>query len=232
MAYPDDFDTSAFPAGKRIAVSRTAGIWIMVSFLLIILSCLAIPWIINNKMVEPFVIYVDGPHGQWRLVGRQSARQEIPYYTSMQRALVATFVQEWFSLSDDPDRNAEHWSQCDRKTVCANRVETSLFGYTECGIYCLADETLYRTFTDKVLPLYQTTASFGERWFINPTKIFVMQNGDITESGGLWIARANVRSSLNGEFKIVAYVRVVRDMENYPQTLGYSIAEFNAYREQ
>ena len=30
MAYPDDFDTSAFPAGKRIAVSRTAGIWVMV----------------------------------------------------------------------------------------------------------------------------------------------------------------------------------------------------------
>ncbi|MBR4806848.1 MAG: hypothetical protein IKZ64_03405, partial [Alphaproteobacteria bacterium] len=79
---------------------------------------------------------------------------------------------------------------------------------------------------------YKQAASFGERWFVNPAKIFVMQNGNITKTGGSWIARANVRSSLNGEFKIVAYVRVVRDMEKYPQTLGYAIAEFNAYREQ
>ena len=111
MAYPDDFDTSAFPAWKRIALSRTAGVWVMVAFFLIILLCIAIPWVVQNEVIEPFVIYVDAPHGKWELVGRQNQKQTIPYYIAMQRAVVGIFVQEWFSLSGNQEKNVDHWGK-------------------------------------------------------------------------------------------------------------------------
>lgn len=232
MAYPDDFDTSAFPAGKRIAVSRTAGIWVMVSFLLIIFCCAALPWIQSNMTIEPFVIYVDGAHGNWELVGRQNVKEREPYYISVQQALVSIFTEKWFTLSDNAEKNAEHWSYCDRETECKNRIESTLYGNAKCDLYCLADDELYRNFTKKVLPLYQTTASFGERWYANPSKIIAKPNGKITESGGSWVVRAHIRSSISGDFDVIAYVQIGYNKQLYPQTLGYYVSGFNSYREQ
>ncbi|MBO4480658.1 MAG: hypothetical protein J5742_03490 [Alphaproteobacteria bacterium] len=232
MDYPEDFETSAFPAGKRIAVSRTAGIWIFVSFLLILFCCVAIPWIIQNRTIEPFIIYVDGANGKWELLGQQKIRQPVPYYTSMQRALVGVFTERWFTLSDNPEMNEARWNTCNRETVCANRVETTLRRNMECNIFCLAEENLYRSFADDVVPLYQSFAALGERWYVNPSRIIVTPNGNITKDGGNWIARARVRSSIHGDFQIIAYIRIERDVKLYPQTLGYYVADFNAYREQ
>ena len=232
MAYPDDFDTSAFPAGKRIAVSRTAGIWIMVSMFLIVATCIALPWIQHSKKIDPFVIYIDGPHGKWELLGHQKIRQAVPYYVSLQRSLVGVFTEKWFSVSDNMDVNEKRWSQCNRETVCANRIENSLWNERNCDIYCLASNDMYANFESKVLPLYRTVASFGERWTINPSTITVTPNGSISNFGGSWIVHAQVRSSVIGEFNIVAYVNVEHDLEHFPQTVGYYISDFNAYREQ
>ncbi len=232
MDYPDDFDTSAFPAGKRIAVSRTAGIWVMVSFFLIIVCCLALPWVQKNTVIDPLVVYVNGSNGTWELVGTQKTHQDMPYYVSVQRALVGLFTEKWFTLSDDATVNAERWDSCDRETVCATRVDSSLYTHAGCDLYCMTDDEFYRNFTTNVLPMYQTTASFGERWYVNPSKIIVNQNGNITDQGGEWIVRATVRSSINGNFDIIAYVQVMRDTERYPQTLGYYVSNFNSYREQ
>ena len=232
MDYPDDFNTSAFPAGKRIAVSRTAGIWVMVSFFLIIVCCLALPWIQKNMVMNPMVIYVNGASGTWELVGNQTVRQDIPYYASVQRALVGVFTKKWFTLSDDALVNAARWESCDRQTVCATRMVNSLYTNAECGLYCMTDDEFYRIFTTNVLPMYQTAASFGERWYVNSSKIDVKQNGKIDVSGGDWVVRATVRSSINGNFNIIAYVHVDRDTEHYPQNLGYYISNFNAYKEQ
>ena len=59
-----------------------------------------------------------------------------------------------------------------------------------------------------------------------------MPSGKITKDGGTWIVRTSVRSNLNGDFDVIAYVKIARDMERYPQTLGFYVTEFNAYREQ
>lgn len=232
MDYPDDFDTSAFPAGKRIAVSRTAGIWVMISFLVIIIICFALPWIQRLRTIEPFVIYVNGSHGFWELVGHQSVKQQEPYYKSIQRALAGTFTEKWFTLSDDATINAEHWGSCNRTTVCANRIENTLYNNIGCDLYCLMDDSLYQNFVKNIVPMYQTSASFGERWYVNPTKIYARPNGDITETQGSWVVQAHVRSTINGEFDVIAYVQIGYNIELYPQTLGYYVSGFNAYREQ
>ena len=41
-----------------------------------------------------------------------------------------------------------------------------------------------------------------------------------------------MRSNLNGDFDVIAYVKIARDAQRYPQTLGFYVAEFNAFREQ
>ena len=232
MDYPDDFDTSAFPAGKRIAVSRAAGIWVMISFFLIVVLCLALPWVQHSRTIEPFVIYVNGAQGFWELVGHQNVKQQEPYYVPVQRALASIFTEKWFTLSDDAKINAEHWDSCNRETVCATRIENTLYNNIGCDLYCLVDDDLYQHFVKTIVPLYQTSASFGERWYVNPSTIYAEPNGNITEATGSWIVHARVRSTVNGTFNIIAYVQIERDKEVYPQTLGYYISNFNAYREQ
>ena len=94
----------------------------------------------------------------------------------------------------------------------------------------MAGEDLYKNFTENVLPTYETAISFGEKWRVNPSRIDIEPTDNITSKGGTWIVRTRVYSN-NGEFDIVAYIDVARNESVYPQTLGYYVSGFNAYRE-
>lgn len=232
MSYPDDFDTSAFVAGKRIALSRTGAIWVMVSFFLVIACCIALPWLQQNIRINPYIVYVNGPRGAWHLVGQDTLELDIPYYQSVQRAVVGIFTQKWFTISGNESQNEKNWGTCSRADVCNRTIANTAWSDTGCDIYCLAGENMYQNFTSSVLPLYKTRVSFGERWYIDPTRIIIRPNGNPTKSGGAWIVNAIVRSNLNGDFNIIAYVKVANDVARYPQTLGYYITGFNSYRVQ
>lgn len=231
LDYPDDFATSAFPAGKQIAVSRTMGIWIAVAFLLIIGGCIALPWLHDRQAVSPFVIYVDNTRGEWQLVGRSLSEKGATYYQSVQRALVGIFTEKWFTVTGNAERNAQIWQRCNRDTECMRRVPNTFANVGGCDIYCISGESMYQKFVTDMLPQYTAYESIGDRWFVDPNKITVFSGGEITKNGGTWVARARVRSSMNGDFDIVAYVKVAHDVARYPQTLGYYIADFNAYKE-
>lgn len=230
MNYPDDFDTSAFPAGKRIAVSRTMAIWSMALLFLILGTCFVLPWLQKNKSINPFVIYVNGPHGEWGLVDNSAPKSAISYSYSMQQALVGVFTKKWFTISVGRERNERNWGSHDRAEFCAERVPTTSWDPEGGGIYCIADDKLYQNFVTNVLPGYQERSMVGERWSININKTDIQPFGPIHEDGGTWIVHGRIRSNINGEFNIVAYVKVGRDMEKYPQSLGYYIASYNAFR--
>lgn len=232
MDYPDDFNTSAFVAGKRIALSRTAAIWVMVALFLIVACCIALPWIQRNMRLEPFIIYVNGPRGEWNLVGQDTLTQDIPYYRSMQRALVGVFTEKWFTISNDKEQNEQHWMQCSRNDVCNRAIVNIFWNDTGCDLYCISGENMYQDFVTNVVPLYRARESFGDRWYMDLSRILVIPNGTISENGGSWVVRGRVRSALNGDFSIIAYVKVARDISRYPQTLGYYVTDFNSYRVQ
>lgn len=231
MDYPDDFNTSAFPAGKRIAVSRTMGIWSVIAFLVIVCICVALPWLRRWQTINPFVIYVDSARGEWQLIGRPRDEKNIPYYQSVQRALVGIFTEKWFTVTGNTEKNALNWQRCNRETDCTRRVPNTFASVGGCDIYCISGESMYQKFVADVLPQYTAYESAGERWYVDPNKITVFPGGTITQNGGTWVARARVYSNTNGNFDIVAYVKVAYDASRYPQTLGYYVTGFNAYRE-
>jgi len=231
LVYPDDFDTSAFPAGKRLAVSRTMGIWIMVAFLVIIGICVALPWMRNQQTVNPFVIYVDSARGDWQLIGRPIGDKGATYFQSVQRALVGIFAERWFTITGDTTKNEAMWKRCNREIDCVRRVPNIFANIGGCDIYCISGENMYQNFVKNVLPQYHEYESAGMRWFMNPNQITVFPAGTIKHDGGTWVVRGHVRSNTGGDFDVVAYVKVAYDATRYPQTLGYYITGFNAYRE-
>lgn len=231
LDYPEDFDTPAFPAGKRIAISRTFGVWVMFVFFLVVACCIAIPWLQNNRTVSPYVIYVDGMHGKWELLGQIKENIVVPYYDSAQRALAGIFTEKWFTISDTPEKNAKNWQECDREQDCAGRISNTFESSAGCDLYCMAGDNMYARFAEKVLPMYKSYESMGQRWYVDTNKITISRSDDDAHSGGMWIVRARVRSNLNGDFNVIAYVKIARDVERYPQTLGFYVTDFNAYRD-
>lgn len=207
----------------------------MVAFFLVVACCIAIPYLQNNRTVSPYVIYVDGMHGKWEMVGQVRPNIVVPYYDSMQRALAGIFTKKWFTISDNPGVNSKNWMQCDRATACTDRVSNTFETDIGCDIYCMAGDNMYRNFADNVLPMYKEYESMGQRWFVNSDKITI-SSGERNKNansanGGTWIVRARVQSNLNGDFDVIAYVKIAYDIERYPQTLGFYVADFKAYRE-
>ncbi|MBO4582478.1 MAG: hypothetical protein J5714_00270 [Alphaproteobacteria bacterium] len=235
MDYPEDFDTPAFPAGRRIALSRTIGVWVLVAFFLVIACCIALPWLQNSRTVSPYVIYVDGMRGRWEMVGQVRPNIVVPYYDSMQRAIAGIFTKKWFTISDNPNLNSKNWAQCDRTADCTDQISNTFETSSGCDLYCMAGDNMFRNFTEKVLPIYRSYESVGQRWYVDPNKITISSGdrGKIAgKDGGTWVVRARVRSNLNGDFDVIAYVKIARDVERYPQTLGFYVTDFKAYREQ
>jgi hypothetical protein len=54
--------------------------------------------------------------------------------------------------------------------------------------------------------------------------------GEIKDIGGTWQVRATIITNASQQIDILAYAKVERNQDLYPQTLGYYIADFNAYK--
>ena len=232
MDYPENFDTQAFPAGKRIALSRFAGICAMISLFLIVVSCVALLWLVKHRKVDPTIIYVNPDRGVWEIIGKDTNKKSVEYYYSVQQSLVGIFAQKWFTISSNSELNEKMWGTCNRAQDCATRTERTFRNTSGCELYCMAGDSMYNKFKTTVLPLYETNVSFGERWTPNMRSLTVSPVGTITKSGGMWVVRMNVQSNIKGPFSVLAYVKVGHDAGRYPQTLEYYIADFNSYRVQ
>ena len=53
--------------------------------------------------------------------------------------------------------------------------------------------------------------------------------GSVNDAGGTWRVQMSV-STTDGVIDIMAYVKVARNPRSYAKTMGYYVADFNAYR--
>lgn len=231
MDYPSDFNTPAFPAGPRIAISRFMAIASCALFVVIIGLCLLLVWATRSQRIDPFIVTVDELTGNWTVVGHShdNGPVEFPVLWSLQQSVVGNFTANWFTLSAAADENDARWQTCNRATDCS--VESTLkFGDRTCALYCNTGEDLFSDFIYNVVPKYQQRVSNGEFWIVDKTKIQIETAGDVTDNGGTWRVYVTINSNISGDIDVIAFAKVARNMDLYPQTMGYYVADFNAYK--
>lgn len=250
MRYPDDFDTSSFPAGKQISVSRVVGIAIMLVFLLIIFACGVLLWAQRSAHIHPFLVSINNITGQWQVVGHQHHDvKEITTTQALQESVIGKFLEYRFWITDDAIFNENIWALCDRKTDCnpenkkglapqictemgldAETCKTVDMKTETCSLYCLSGDGLFSDFVSDVIPIYQEYALMGDTWVPDMSSVHMLPMGDVTEMGGTWQIRMTIKSILYGPIQILAYANILNSLEMYPKTLGYYVADFNAYK--
>lgn len=228
--YPGNFYTQAFPAGRRIAVSRVMGIGILTAFFMIICVCGLLLWGVRSVRLDPFLISTDAITGAWDVIGRSTQRvRRASVYDMAQEAVVGNFFQNWFYISDTVAENNEVWRQCPA-SECSG-AETMAYGGRGCAISCGSSDKLYNRFIEDVMETYHLRSSAGETWNVMTDTILITPIGQIdAATGGVWRVTATVWSNINAAFDVVAFVRVARNAGRYPMTLGYYVSDFNAYR--
>ncbi|HIU65216.1 MAG TPA: hypothetical protein IAC63_01075 [Candidatus Enterousia avicola] len=231
MDYPSNFNTPAFPAGPSIAVSRFMAIASCVLFVLIIFASGLLLWAVKSNRVDPFIVYVDDFTGQWSVIehSHENAELEYPALWSVQQSVVGNFLENWFSISENPQENEILWQTCKRSDDCSIEAERAYDDKT-CALYCITGEELFSKFIYDVVPIYQSRVSNGETWLIDKTEFQIEPVGKITDNGGTWRINGEIQSSISGNIEIIAFVKVVRNISLYPRTLGYYVADFNAYK--
>ncbi|MFQ6729912.1 MAG: VirB8/TrbF family protein [Alphaproteobacteria bacterium] len=250
MRYPDDFDTSSFPAGKQISVSRAIGIATMVVFLLIIFACVFLLWAQKSAHVHPFLVSINNITGRWEIVGHHhSDTKEITTTQALQESVIGKFLEYRFWITDDAVFNDNIWQTCDRTKDCNPENKKGLSAQvchemgldsetcatidmkTEtCALYCLSGNNLHSDFVSDIVPTFQAYAQAGDTWVPDMSSVHMLPIGKITETGGVWQIRMTINSKLYGAIHVLAYANVLRSLDFYPKTLGYYVAEFNAYK--
>ena len=230
LDYPGNFNTPAFPAGKRIAVSRVMGIGILGTFFVITCVCGLLLWGVRSMRLDPFLISIDKITGSWTVIGRSvTLNRAVSITETVQQAVVGNFFQSWFAISDAAAENDMLWRQCPADE-CSG-AETMLYGERRCAISCAAFDTLYNHFVEDVMPTYHLRAMAGETWGVMTDTIQITPvGGRDMQNGGIWRVQASVWSNINASFDVVAFVRVARAAGKYPMTMGYYVTDFNAYR--
>lgn len=227
MNYPDDFNVPTFTAGKSIAVSRAAGIGIMSGFLIILFLCGLLVWTIRSVRVEPYILTTGGINDEWQIIapGANKPIIEMTGTQVVQESLVWKFVQNWFSVSGDGDANAQMWDTSCQRTDC----DTYEAG-TSCKLFCASSDDLFRRFREDVLPTYQEMYSQKEYWTPIVDSIRINPVGRVNDAGGTWRVEMSVATSGGEKISILAYAKVAQSKKYHPSTMGYYIADFNAYR--
>lgn len=231
MEYPSNFETPTFPAGKRIAVSRFMAVGISVLFLLIVFMCGIIFWTSRSKSIDPFIVTMDNITGNWVVIGHSHGNAPIEYSArrALQESIVGKFAANWFTISAEESVNEALWKTCDRTKDCVGE-NTPAYGNNECAIYCTSGEDLFSTFIYDVIPEYQSRFANGERFVMDKASIQIDPVGEISDNGGTWRVIATVQSNLSGNLEIMAFAKVARSTISYPKTMGYYVADFNAYK--
>lgn len=228
MDYPGNFETPAFPAGKRIAISRVMSIWTLVAFFIIVCLCGILLWSSRSERLSPFMISANNDTGEWKIVGQSGSELNYSVERTMQESVVGNFIKDWFKISSTPIANEVAWKQCDRATCSSG--EGLMFGTRQCAIYCNVSDDVFSRFMYEVLPGYKTRADNGQVWRVFDEDVNISPAGRISEQGGTWRIYATITPETDQVFKIVAFVKVARNNNFYPKTMGFYIADFNSYR--
>ncbi|MBQ4070693.1 MAG: hypothetical protein IJD52_05000 [Alphaproteobacteria bacterium] len=229
MDYPDDFNTPTFPAGRRIAVSRVMGICIMVVFFLIVCTCGLLLWTQRSVKVHPFLIDTNEITGAWNIVGHGHLHDStISATRTLQESVLIDFMQKWFQLSDSATVNELVWQSCDL-SECGDENRVGMDA-DRCSLFCNVGGELFMTFIETVVPNYQARYANGETMSLDFSTLQITPLGEIGTDGGIWQIQAVVHSNLSGPVQFLAYAHVMSDRQNHPNTMGYYIADFNAYK--
>ncbi len=230
LEYPDEFETSTFPAGKRIAVARAMSIAIMVVFMLIVLACVFLLWVQKSAHVHPFLVSINNITGQWSIVGHQHTDiKEFTTAQTLQESVVGKFMRYRFLITDNSAFNTMLWQECDRSIDCNPSNKTD-WESNICAFYCLSGDDEYNEFVANIVPGYQERMGMGETWSLDMSSLQMTPIGGFAEKGGVWQVRATINSNMFGPINILAYVNVGQNMGAYPETLGYYVSDFNAYK--
>jgi hypothetical protein len=89
---------------------------------------------------------------------------------------------------------------------------------------------LFRRFRENILPTYERVANAGEQWNPVANSIHIAPVGRVTDAGGTWRIQMLVSTGDGTTMTIMAYAKVAKNPKSYPKTMGYYIADFNAYR--
>ena len=230
MEYPDDFNVPAFPAGPRIATSRMFGIGIMVVLFLVVITCGLLLWVQRSAQVHPFVVSVNPITGQWEVVGHMHTDNSIMTTNhALQESVVGKFIQDWFEISADTKTNDNMWMACDYATDCSlNKNIDVKMG--RCALFCVSGEEIFTNFTESVIPGYRTRVESGETWHFDMSSFQISPVGIFDSTGGSWRIEGTIYSNMSAPISVLGYAVVKRDMERYPQTMGFYVSDFSAYK--
>ncbi len=228
LDYPASFDISVFPAGRRIALSRVMAICTMVVFMIAVCVCALLLWVVNSRQMDPFMISINRDTGAWTVVGRTGPTLDYSVNRTVQESVVGNFVENWLNISAQGDENQAAWGKCSPEDcLSGNGV---LFGTRRCVLYCASNDDVYNRFTYNVRDDYMARAAAGETWTIDMTTMHIEPMGDVSDAGGAWRVRARVLSNINPDFDVDVFIKVARHLNDFPSSMGYYIADFNAYR--
>lgn len=229
MNYPDNFDVSAFPAGTRVAASRVMAISVAVIFLLIVFVCGILVWSRGSGRIHPFLISTGyNGVGEWSIIGHDHGRRTVSAMYAMQESLVGKYIRSRFTISASGPENESVWSACDRTSDCTTTGNSTT--RASCALFCAGTDDVFRKFMEDVVPNYRDRAASGERWGVDTSSIQIRSGGGVNENGGMWRAVFRVVSNMDATMTVVAYVKIARNPREYPATLGFFVADFNAYR--
>lgn len=177
----------------------------------------------------PFLISINPITEDWTVVTYPGEKgKPIPQYQYIQEKLVHDFTKDWFTISDDINTNKDIWSKCS-ETDCKDPKQFNPANKF-CAISCKSNINVFSDFAEKVIPNYQARiAQANETWSIPPKSILINQIF-ISEKASKWQVYATIKSSIMGNFDILVFVDVERNIDLYPATFGYYINQFNSYR--
>lgn len=227
--YPNDFNTPAFPAGKTIALTRTVSIWILIVFFFIVVACGFLLLGRHLKKNFPFLISVDTVMEEWNVVSYPDEHKKpIPQYQYIQQKLVNDFAKDWFTISTDPDINNDIWQKCSLEECNSPQQFNPENKY--CALSCKSAESVFDVFMKKVLPDYKARIDqANEIWDVS-NEVISSKPEKISQDASKWLVRINVKSSVNGNFRVLAFIEIERNVNLYPATFGYYVSKFNSYR--
>lgn len=229
MDYPNGFEVPTFPAGKQIMFTRVVGIAIMVVFLLILVMCGVLLWAQKSTRVHPFLVSVNQITGQWEIVGHQHEEiQELSSVRTLQESVIGNFVRNWFLVTGNADLNNAMWESCDRVTQCNPKDKTGIDS-NRCAIYCIVNDELYDKFISGIVPEYKIRMQMDETLVCDMASLVISPIGAVGDGGGMWLVQVVLRDGKNSRINIIGYAKIARNMDAYPKTLGYYVADFNAY---
>ena len=199
----------------------------MSGFLLIIFLCALLIWTIRSVRVEPYIIATGGINDQWQIITPGGERPEIKMTApqAIQESLVWAFVQDWFTISPDTNTNVALWDDTCQRTDCDTTDATN-----PCKLFCTSNDALFSRFKTDVLPSYEKYAKANEFWTPIANTIRTSPIGNVGDFGGTWRVQMAVSTNNGDTMQIVGYAKVAKDIKAHPKTMGYYIADFNAYR--